>query len=179
MLFISPHTANSLAQHVDAQSWVMFVQASSPASGMGPIKIEGVRGAQIATRLRQIAAENAYETFIVGLIATDAPGETESALHDQFASAHLHDDWFSATDELLALIQQGGQQALQELLAAARGVDIPDGAVDIEAIASFLNVSTKTIRRLVKAGSIPALRMGKALRFVVADVLASLERRER
>jgi excisionase family DNA binding protein len=36
-----------------------------------------------------------------------------------------------------------------------------------------------TVRRLVKNGEIPHLRMGKALRFVPADVIASLERRNR
>jgi excisionase family DNA binding protein len=42
-----------------------------------------------------------------------------------------------------------------------------------------LGVSVPTVRRLVKAGEIPFLRLGKALRFVAADVLASLDRRER
>jgi excisionase family DNA binding protein len=179
VIVLSPHTAGTLSPLTADQSWVMFVQVSPPGGGMGPIKIEGVPGTQIASRLRALAEENAYETFIIGLHPTDTPGELADLIHEQHATARLHHDWFEPTMELIAFIQLTSQQAITELLAQARPGGIPEGAVDIEAIAGFLGVSVPTVRRLVKAGEIPALRMGKALRFIAADVLASLERRDR
>lgn len=178
MIVLSPHTASTLSPLTVGHSWVMFVQVSPPIGGAGPIKIEGVRGTQIATRLREIAADNAYETYIVGLTPTETPDELAQVIHDQFAPA-LHHDWFEPTIDLLTFIQHTAQDALQALLAQTRPGGLPDGAVDIETIAEFLGVSVPTVRRLVKNGEIPHLRMGKALRFVPADVVASLERRQR
>lgn len=157
----------------------MFVQVAPPVGGAGPIKIESVRGAQLATRLREIAADNAYEAFIIGLTPTEAPDELVQVIHEQFAPVLLHHDWFEPTIDLLTFIQHTAQDAMQELLAQTRPGGVPDGAVDIEAIAEFLGVSVPTVRRAVKDGKIPHFRMGKALRFVPADVLASLERRQR
>lgn len=157
----------------------MFVQARAPGNAMGPIKIEGVHGSRIASRLRTLAEENAYETFIIGLHPTDAPDELAEAIYEQHAAARLHHDWFEPTIELITFIQLTAQQALTELLASVRPGGMPEGAVDIETIAQLIGVSVPTVRRLVKAGDIPYLRMGKALRFIAADVLASLERRDR
>lgn len=176
MIILSPHTANALSPLTADQSWVMFVQVSPPNGGLGPIKIEGVRGTKIASRLREIASDNAYETFIVGLTSTPDPDELADVIHDQFALALIHDDWFNPTVELIAFIQHTAQDALQELLTQARPGGVPDGAVDIETIAGLLGVSVPTVRRAVKSREIPFFRMGKALRFVPADVFASLDR---
>jgi excisionase family DNA binding protein len=156
----------------------MFLQVNSPCGGLGPIKIEGVRGSQISSRLREIAREVPYETFIIGLTPTPNPTELEQLIHAQFASALLHDDWFTSTIDLIAFIQHTGQEALQTLLAQTRPGGIPEGAVDIETLAEFLGVSVPTIRRAVKAREIPFYKVGKAYRFDVASVLASLERRD-
>jgi len=179
MLILSPHTASVLSPLTSDQSWVMFVQVNPPMGGLGPIKIEGVRGAQIATRLREIAADNAYETFIIGLTPTLNPAELAQTIHLQFAGALLHDDWFTPTIDLIAFIQSTGQEALQALLDQTRPGGVPDGAVDIETLAEFLGVSVPTVRRAVKAREIPFFKMGKAYRFDVASVLASLEHRNR
>jgi excisionase family DNA binding protein len=176
MLILSPHTASVLSPLTADQSWVMFVQTANPPTGFGPIKIEGVRGTQIATRLREISAENAFDTYIIGLTPTETPDELANVIHTQFASALLHHDWFEATLDLISFIQHTAQDALESLLAQARPGGVPDGAVDIETIAGFLGVSVPTIRRAVKAREIPFFKMGKAYRFVPADVLASLER---
>jgi excisionase family DNA binding protein len=176
MLILSPHTASTLSPLTADQSWVMFVQVNPPMGGLGPIKIEGTRGTQIASRLREIAADNAYETFIIGLTPTLTPTELAQTIHVQFASALLHHDWFDATLDLIAFIQHTAQDALQALLAQTRPGGVPDGAIDIEALAEFLGVSTVTIRRAVKAREIPFYKIGKAYRFMAADVLASLER---
>ena len=175
MLILSPHTASALSPLTADQSWVMFVQVNPPMGGLGPIKIEGVRGKQIATRLREISADNAYETFIIGLTPTEAPDELANAIQTQFAGAHLHHDWFDATLDLIAFVQLTAQEALEALLAQTRPGGVPDGAVNIETMAGVLGVSVQTVRRAVKAREIPFYKVGKAYRFMVADVLASLE----
>jgi excisionase family DNA binding protein len=153
----------------------MFVQAASPPVGFGPIKIEGVLGTQIADKLRDLSAKNAFDTYLIGLTPTTTPAELEQAIHLQFAEDVLHHDWFSPSPDLLTFIQIAGHDALQELLTQARPA-VPAGAVDVETIAKLLDVSVATVRRAVKAGEIPYFRMGKVLRFMPADVLASLER---
>lgn len=157
----------------------MFVQVATPIGNVGPIKIEGVKGTMIAPRLRALAADNAYEPYLIGLTATTTPSELAKAIQEQYDDALLHHDWYEPTSGLLAFIQHTGGKALQELLSQARPGGVPDGAVDIDEISRYLGVSTQTVRRMVKAGDIPYLRMGKALRFVPADVLASIEHRGR
>jgi len=179
MLFVSSHTANAISPLAEDQSWVMFLQMRAPTIESGPIKIEGVRGSQIGSRLGEIAAENAYEMFLIGLHPTNEPNELAQLICEQHASAHMHHDWFEPSPELVAFIQHTAQQALADLLEHARSGNVPDGAVDIEEIAALLGLSTKTIRRLVKARQIPFLRTAKALRFVPADVIASLRQLER
>jgi excisionase family DNA binding protein len=176
MLILSPHTADVLVPLTADQSWVMFVQVNPPTGGFGPIKIEGVHGKQIAARLREIDLESPYEMLLIGLTPTETPDELAQVIHTQFANANIRHDWFEATIDLISFIQHTGQEALQTLLAQARPGGVPDGAVDIETIAEFLGVSVPTVRRAVKAREIPFFKMGKAYRFVAADVLASLER---
>ena len=177
MIVLSPHTANALSPHAAEQSWVMFVQVNVPGNGFGPIKIEGVKGTQIAPRLRALVAESAFEPFLIGLTPTVTPHELEKAIHAQYAATRLHHDWFQPTAGLLAFIQHTATGALQTLLAQARPGNVPDGAVDIDEIARLLGVSVNTVRRLVKDEKIPYLRVSKGLRFVPTDVFASLERR--
>ena len=179
MIVLSPYTASTLSPHTADQSWVMFVQVNPPTGGMGPILIEGVRGVQIAARLRALAADNAFDAFIIGLTPTTTPNELAKVIQDQHEAAHLHHDWYEPTIELLIYIKETSQKKLAELLAAARPGGLPDHAVDIEEIAAIVGVSIPTVRRLVKSGEIPYLRVGKALRFVPVDVVASLERRNR
>jgi len=175
VIVLSPHTADSLSPLAEDQSWVMFVQVH--AGGLSPIKIEGVRGAQIAERLRAIDADSAFEVYLIGLIPVDDPAAAMQAIMAAHATSRLRHDWFLPTIDLLAYVQSDAQTSLQELLAQARPDHVPDHAVDIDEIAEFLGVSTSTVRRMVKAGEIPHLRMGKALRFVPAEVLAALQRR--
>ena len=46
--------------------------------------------------------------------------------------------------------------------------------VPIDEIAKLLCVSTRTVRRLTVAGKIPAVRVGRQLRYDVAEVLRAL-----
>jgi excisionase family DNA binding protein len=176
MIIISPRTARAISPHAADQSWVMFVQ-SSPPGGFGPVKIEGVKGVQIAPRLRTLAADNAFEVLLIGLVPTPTPDEHAEAIKAQHAAAHAHHSWYEPTPALMAQVQATGQAALRDLLGQARRGNAPSTAVGIDELARHLNVSVPTVRRMVKAGDIPYLRLGKVLRFVPTDVIASLDRR--
>lgn len=157
----------------------MFVRCDPPIAGHGPILIEGVRGVNLGTRLGQIARDNAFPTMIIGLIATPTPDELAAAIATQYAGVRLHDRWYEASADLLAYIQHVAQGPIRELLARTHPGGLSEEGVDIEEMARILGVSIPTVRRLVKAGEIPCLRMGRALRFVPADVLAALNQRAR
>ncbi len=175
MLLVSPTTANAIAPHAAERSWVMFVQVNPPVGGAGPIKIEGVAGKQLGERIAQLAADNAFDTVLIGLVPTEIrPHDHARAIAEQYADAHLHDGWFQPTPGLLAFIQHTGLDAIQELLARTHPGALSDSPVDIDTMASILGVSVVTVRRMVKAEQIPYLRVGLALRFVPADVIATL-----
>ncbi len=176
MIVIGSHTAQALSPHTAEHSWVMFVQIAPPAGIIGPIKIEGVRGSRVSKRLLAISEDNPYPAYLIGLVETPTPDEHAQAICEQHIASHLHDQWFEPTPGLLQFIQHVGQSALTSLLAATRPGGVPDGVVDIEGIAAMLGVSVPTVRRLVAGDSIPHFRVGRQLRFVVEDVLASMNR---
>lgn len=151
----------------------MFVQIAPPV-GSGPIKIEGVRGAKIGERLLSISVENPYPSYLIGLIESASPHQQAHAIATQFAAQHMHDGWFEPIAPLLQLVQEFGQAALGELLAQTRPGAVDGQVVDVESIAALLNISVRTVRRLVENDAIPHLRVGKQLRFVVADVIAAM-----
>jgi excisionase family DNA binding protein len=157
----------------------MFVQVSAPGVGAGPILIEGVRGSEISRRLSQLARDNAYEAMLIGLMETITPDEHAQQIREQLEAAHLHDHWFAASNDLLAFIQAVGQHAIQELLAQTFPGGLSQAPVDIEEMAKILGVSVPTIRRMIKAEEIPYLKFGRVYRFVPADVIASIQRRQR
>lgn len=176
MIVAGPNTSQAIAPHASERSWVMFVQVTPP-SGIGPIKIEGVRGAKIGDRLLTISVENPYPAYLIGLVESQVPHEHARAIAEQFVSHHMHDGWFEPALALLQLIQHIGQRALAELLAQTRPGAVNDQIVDIDGIAAILGVSVTTVRRLVAADGIPHMRVGKQLRFSVSDVLAAMNMR--
>lgn len=176
MLIVSPATASALASHAAERSWVIFVQVNPPIGGNGPIKIEGIRGSQLAARLSQLARDNAFDAMLIGMIETTTPAEYATAIAEQYAGIDLHDGWFEPTADLLALIQHAGQSAIQALLAQTHPGGLSEAPVDIENMARILDVSIPTVRRMVKAEQIPYLRWGRMLRFVPTDVIATLQR---
>lgn len=155
----------------------MFVQ-TSPTGTNGPIKIEVVASKQIATRLRDIARDNPFETMLIGLATGTDPVQLGQQIAIQFEDDHIHDGWFNASPALIGLIQAIGQNALQELLGRASPGGLPNGevVVDIDGMANVLQCSVSTVRRLVAQNEIPFMRTGRVLRFVPSDVLASLRR---
>ena len=154
----------------------MFLQATPPI-GAGPIKIEGLRGALISTRINQLSADNAFELMLIGLVETTTPTEHAAAIAEQFASSHMHDGWYAPSADLLAFVQHVGQGAIQSLLASAHPGWLSDQPVDIKAMADILGVSVQTLRRMCKANEIPFMRWGNTYRFTPADVIATLNRR--
>ncbi len=178
MLIVSPSTASALAPHASERSWVMFVQVTPPGLVHGPILIEGIKGTQIGARLRALARDNAYDAMLIGLIESATPDD-DAELIKAHAGTRVHDDWFAPAAELLAYVQQHGQAAITELLAQTQPGALPDVPVAIEEMAALLGVSVSTIRRMVDKKEIPVMRMGKILRFVPADVFASIHRHGR
>lgn len=178
MLIVSPSTANALAPYASERAFVMFVQVNPPKGGMGPILIEGVKGAALGRRLGQLARDNAFDPMLIGLLETTQPEQTAYQVKQDHDADRLHDDWFEPTARLLGLVQQA-QLVLQELLAQTHPGAMETAPVDIDAIATMLGVSIKTVRRLVDKNQIPFLRVGSQLRFVPADVMASLQQTRR
>ncbi len=50
--------------------------------------------------------------------------------------------------------------------------DDPEQAMDTQAVAALLDVSKATVRRRVEEGELPAVRVGRCLRFRRSQVLA-------
>jgi len=169
MLFLGPSTVNSLTPRVRGTSCVLFVQAKCD----GTVLIEGTKNPP--ERLRALADNNSGETFLVGLVRVEDPAKVEGELHARFASALARGRWFHPAPELVSFIQAQGQSALHELLGDLRPHSHPEGTITVEEMATHLNVSVPTVRRMVKAGRVPYLRVGNQLRFLAADVVASLQ----
>jgi helix-turn-helix protein len=184
VLLVSPSTAHALTPHAAGRSWVIFVQTNPPTGNNGPILIEGVRGHDISTRLHALSRDNAYETMLIGLIESQTPEQHAAAIIEQYAIVgHMHDSWYMPTADLLAFIHHVAQKSIQELLSQMHPGGLSTEHVDIEQMATILDVSVPTVRRMVKNNIIPYLRWGTTgsspLRFVPADVVATLQRRSR
>ncbi len=176
MIVAGPQTSIAISPHAKERSWVMFVQVM-PTSGIGPIKIEGVRGAKIGERLNTISVENPWPAYLIGLVESMIPHEHAREIALQFVDQHIHDGWFEPAPALLQLIQHIGQPALAELIAQTRPGAVGDQLVDIDTISTMLGVSVRTVRRLVAADGIPHMRVGAQLRFSIADVIAAMNLR--
>lgn len=154
----------------------MFAQ-TRPPQNIGPIWIEAVTGAQIEPRLGDLNRFSAYPTLLVGLVETAQPGDAASAIREQYAGKNLHHFWYEPTADLIAYIQHVAQGPIKQLLEQTHPGALSQGTVDVEGLMQILNVSESTIRRMVKADEIPYMRWGRTLRFVPADVIASLQHR--
>ena len=73
--------------------------------------------------------------------------------------------------DLEALIDQRVEERLQEHLQAAKP---PEGLWDLKQVASYLNVSPRTVENLIADGSIRPLRIRGARRFHPAAIEAFL-----
>ena len=81
----------------EADRGVYFVQAGAA----GPIKI-GV-SADITARLKELQTASPYPLRLLATL-DGATQKTETQLHQHFASARRHGEWFEPVPELLALI---------------------------------------------------------------------------
>lgn len=185
MLIAHHSTASAITPHAADRSWVVFLQTAFPAGVVSPIKIAGMKGAEIGRELHRLSAANAYDIQIIGLIPSQDPDQHARAIADQYAGSndHLHDGWYLPTAGLLAFVEHHALAPLQQLLAQVHPGSINEHVVDIEEMAKILGVSVPTVRRMVAADDIPSFRIGKGLgsrlRFVPADVVASLQQRGR
>lgn len=180
MIALSSHTAAAIAFRAAEGSWIVFLQVIPSVGSQGPIKIEGLKGTQLAERLTMIARDNAFEVQLIGLMPTLIPKEHAEAIAAEHEATHLHDGWFAPTNDLVTFIQHAAQDAIQILLEQTPPSLLNgDQVVSIDEMAAILKISVPTIRRLVKADAIPYFKLGKAYRFVPADVIASLQRNER
>lgn len=68
--------------------------------------------------------------------------------------------------------------ASQPTLRAPHVADVPDHLWTASDAARFLQVSTRTLRRLIYSQNLPCLRLGSRLRFFPADVFVWLRRRK-
>lgn len=157
----------------------MFVQVNPPASTYGPIWIEGSDGREIGRKLSEIARYNAFPTTIIGLIETTTPNQLVGQLDDRFSEDRMHDRWYMWSADLFSFVQTHGQQAIRDLLAQTHPGGLSQAPVDIDEMAKILGVSSRTIRRMVESQQIPFMRSGRILRFVPAEVIASLQHRSR
>jgi excisionase family DNA binding protein len=175
VIALSSQTAAAIALHAAEGSWVVFLQ-TMPSGSAGPIKIEGMRGSQLAERLMAIARDNPYEVQLIGMLATQLPRDDAEAIAEEFAPYHIHDYWFEPHSELIHFIGQDAQSTLSTLLSQTHPGGLSDQPVDIDRMAEILDVSVPTVRRMIKANAIPYLKFGRIYRFVPNDVLASLRR---
>jgi excisionase family DNA binding protein len=173
MIALTIQTAAAVALHAAEGSWVMFLMVSPIPNALGPIKIEGIKGKHIPNRLRALALDNPYEVKLIGLLPTQLPDEDAHEIANEFGAYQIHDWWFEPSLPLQNFISTSAQDELAVLIGQTQAGAL-DETVDIEQIAQLLGVSVPTVRRLIKAEKIPCFMQGKAYRFVVNDVMASL-----
>ncbi len=179
MLIAHHSTASAITPHAAGRSWVVFLQTALPAGVISPIKISGMKGSEISRELNRIAADNAYDVQIIGLIPSTDPEVHASAIAAQYAGEHMHNGWYMPSPGLNAFIEHHALGALRELLAQVHPGVISEHVVDIEEMARILNVAVVTVRRMVKSDEIPYIKWGRVYRFVPTDVIASLQQRGR
>ncbi len=169
MFVLSPQAATSLATSTQGQGFVVFAQLTS---GARPIKIEGTRA--LAMRLRALDDDCPYEICLIGLIRTEDPAGDATLLHEQFASTHMKGDWFTPNRALTDLVAETALPALQELLEQFQPTSDDGSMLTVEELAEQLGISVPTVRRMVKSNQLPHVRIGRQIRFVPEDILASL-----
>ena len=64
--------------------------------------------------------------------------------------------------------------ALQELLEQFQPTSDDGSMLTVEELAEQLGISVPTVRRMVKSNQLPHVRIGRQIRFVPEDILASL-----
>lgn len=66
-------------------------------------------------------------------------------------------------DDVRAVVRDEIRAALREMQAQAKPLPVPDAAAE-------LGVSERTLRRQIKAGEVPVIRIGRAVRVDMAAV---------
>ena len=66
----------------------------------------------------------------------------------------------------------------QDVHGTTQDAEQPARLLTIDQIAAYLQVSAKTVRRLVASRRLPCIRLGRVLRFQQADVFRFIEARK-
>ena len=165
MLALTPPTVLAISQSLEGRSWVAFFGLRAP-SGLC-IKIEATK--TLAARMRALENDSPFDTSLMGLIETTQPAEAARAIQNEYQAARLRGEWFQPVPQLLTFIDRGAQTDLKNLVSHLRPAT--DGTVSVEELAEHLGVSVPTIYRRVRDRQLPHYRVGRQIRFVLAEVL--------
>lgn len=151
------------------------MQTALPTGVLSPIRVVGMKGADLGSEWRRISAANAYDVQIIGLIPSTNPDQHARSIIAQYASEPLHDGWCVPSADLVAFIQLHAKQGLQELLNQVHPGAINEHVVDLRQMAAILGCAEVTVRRLIEEHRIPYMRAGRNYRFQPQDVIAALQ----
>lgn len=157
---------------------VFFVQCRPVPEMIGPIRIDSTTN--LAARMNALMAANAFPLYLVGVVASDNPTEAEKQIKEKFKADRMHADWYRPSIELQHFIASVSKKGAASVIATspaplASPSATAEDARTIEQIASFLGTSVPTIRRMVRAGSIPYFRVGKRYLFWPKEVLEAIK----
>jgi excisionase family DNA binding protein len=157
---------------------VYFVEAEE----LGLVRFGATR--DLPQRLATLTTENAARVRLVAALAhRDAPGYV-AKLRRRFAAMHDHGDWFRPRAPLRAFLAELPPVAGADVCAPpvvedqdVFSFDVPAPLLDVAALATYLQVSAVTVRRLVRARQLPCVRVGRQLRFDIRDPAIAARRR--
>ena len=118
----------------------------------------------VGARKRDLQTGTDRELILLGSIPADA--STEGELHGMFEHLQIRGEWFSPGPELLAFIRQHGQPASVVDLHNLHGrlfASVPE----VSAILG-LDQQGRTVRKAIRAGEIPFVRVGATYRIPVS-----------
>lgn len=171
MFILSPHSATSIAHDTAGQGFVIFIQFGAA----GPVKIEGTRA--LGQRLRALDADSPVDVYLVGILPSVAPDDDAQSIQQEFAHARLRGEWFNPVKELADMITAQARPMMEQLLEQVQPQGDGDELLTVEEVAEQLGISVPTVRRFVRAGTLPHVRVGRQIRFDPAAVSAALRLR--
>lgn len=166
MQILTFQTMRTLDQTPAGVGVVYFVQTRPSEDLAGPVRIGSTRNLQ--QHLQQLVDHNPFPLYLLGSMVSAEPEKAKHHIHEQFAAARSRGDWFRPTDELLQYVRTATQRPLTPPMPQVPA----DQLLSIEDVARILNVSVPTVRRLVDAGRLPVMRIGRQLRFSPKDITA-------
>lgn len=144
--------------------------------GDGPLRISATRN--LADWYERLSSALPYELKLLAYLPFEKESESwlhEKELHAAFIRHRLRNEWFSPAQEILDYANTSGQKLPARKNAPPAGTAqptaLPNELLTIAQLATAIRVSKYTLLRMVREKTIPHLRIGKHIRFVLADVL--------